>query len=426
MINFRNIFIIIAVFVIVYNKIFSYYKNITKEEFSMFEMDCNCIQKKHTAPIKVIEISEGAIQKIPEILKDYKKIFMVADKNTYEVAGKRVEQLLKESGQLSHICIIDEPELPTNANVGKVLIEAGIDDEIYDINSFSTNPDYILAVGSGSVNDICRMVSYRIGIEYGVAGTAPSMDGYVSVVAPLIVGNRKIVYTCSTARHIIIDLNICANAPYELLLAGVGDMIGKYVAILDWEISNKLTGEYYCEKVANMVLDATAKCIELAVDLKSRKIDTIKNTIEGLIVSGLGIAYTGSSRPASGTEHMVGQTWEIMDIENGKVPNLHGIEVGEATFAAIVIFKKLFETTEEAWLKELIGKYIPAFERILELQKQIKIPFTVTDKEKFIEGVLRGRTFRVRYTILQYLYDRGELEAYAEKAFDETMKYNFN
>lgn len=389
----------------------------------MFSMECTCSQKEHSAPIKALVVEENAIEKVSEVLADYNKIYMVADKNTYEVAGKRVEELLRSAGKLSHICIIDEPELPTNANVGKVLIEAGQDAPVYDINEFSNNPDYILAVGGGSVNDICRMVSYRLGIEYGVVGTAPSMDGYVSVVAPLIVGNKKIVYTCTTARHIIIDLNICSQAPYEMLLAGVGDMIGKYVAILDWEISREITGEYYCEKVADMVLDATAKCIESATKLKERQIDTIKNTIDGLILSGLGIAYTGSSRPASGTEHMVGQTWEIMDIEKGKVPNLHGVEVGEATFAAIVIFKKLYEETEEKWLKDLIGKYIPAFDKILELQKQIKIPFTVTERDKFVEGILRGRTFRVRYTILQYLYDRGELEKYAEYAYDETMKY---
>lgn len=388
-------------------------------------MECTCSQKHHSAPVKVLEVSRNAIEKVPEILKDYKKIFMVCDENTYEVAGKRVEQLLKQSGNLSHICIIDNPELPTNANVGKVLIEAGIDDEVYDINSFSTNPDYILAVGSGSVNDICRMVSYRLKIEYGVVGTAPSMDGYASVVAPLICGNRKIVYTCSIARHIIIDLDICALAPYELLLAGVGDMIGKYIAILDWELSNKFTGEYYCEKVANMVLDATQKCIECAPQLEQRNIETIKSAIDGLILSGLGIAYTGSSRPASGTEHMVGQTWEIMDIEKGKVPNLHGIEVGEATFMAIVMYKRLYQKTEDMWLKGLIEKYLPAFDKILELQKIIKIPFTVTDKDKFLEGIYRGRTFRVRYTLLQYLYDRGELEEYAQECYEETMKYNY-
>lgn len=392
----------------------------------MLSMECTCSQKYHEAPVECLEVSENATEKVAQILKDYNRIFMVADKNTYEVAGKRVEEILKNAGKLSHVCIIDSPELPTYANVGKVLIEAGIDDEVYDINSFSTNPDYILAVGSGSVNDTCRMVSYRIGIPYGIVGTAPSMDGYASVVAPLICGNKKLVYTCSIARHIIIDLNICAEAPYELLLAGVGDMIGKYVAILDWELSKKMTGEYYCEKVADMVLEATQKCVESATLLKEREISTIKNTVDGLILSGLGMAYTGSSRPASGTEHMVGQTWEVMDVEKGKIPNLHGIEVGEATFAAIVMYKKIYNETNEQWLKELIEKYLPAFEKILELQKKIKIPFTVTNKDTFIEGVMRGRTFRVRYTLLQYLYDMGKLEEYAEYAFYETMKYNFN
>ena len=390
------------------------------------KMKCTCSQGFHEAPVKVLEVSENAIEKVPEILKDYKRIYLVADTTTYEIAGKKVEAMLRDAGMLSHTCIIDAPGLPTWENVGRVLIEAGIDAEKYNINDFSTNPDYILAVGSGSVNDTCRMVSYRLGIEYGIVGTAPSMDGYASVVAPLICGNRKIVYTCSIARHIIIDLNICANAPYDMLLAGVGDMIGKYIAILDWEISREKTGEYFCEKVANMVLEATGKCVENSVILKERNIDTIRSAVDGLILSGLGIAYTGSSRPASGTEHMVGQTWEIMDVEKGKVPNLHGIEVGEATIAAIVMYKKLYSVTEDKWLKALIGKYMESFDKILELQKIIKIPFTVTNKDKFVEGVLRGRTFRERYTLLQYLYDRGELEEYADYAYDETMKYCFN
>ncbi|MBR2884186.1 MAG: sn-glycerol-1-phosphate dehydrogenase [Clostridia bacterium] len=390
----------------------------------MFDMECTCQQKKHTVPVKCIEVSENAIEKVAEILKGYKRIFMVADENTYEVAGRRVEEILKNAGMLSHVCVLKDPALPTDKNIGTVLIEAGRDREVYDINAYSYNPDYILAVGSGSINDTCRMVSYRLGIDYGVVGTAPSMDGYASVVAPLLMGSSKIVYTCSIARHIIIDLNICANAPYELLLAGVGDMIGKYVAILDWELSHKLTGEYYCEKVANMVLDATKKCVDTATVLKERKIDTIKNTVDGLILSGLGMAYTGSSRPASGTEHMVGQTWEIMDLEKGELPNLHGIEVGEATFVAMAMYKRLYNETKEQWLKDLIEKYIPAFDAIFKLQKKIQIPFTVTDKDTFTEGIHRGRTFRVRYTLLQYLYDNNMLDDYADWAFDEVMKYN--
>ena len=59
------------------------------------------------------------------------------------------------------------------------------------------------------------------------------------------------------------------------------------------------------------------------------------------------------------------------------------------------------------------------------LQKKLHLPFTVTDRDRFIEGVLRGRTFRVRYTILQYLYDRGLLERYAAEAYDRVMHKHF-
>ena len=393
----------------------------------MIEMDCTCVQKHHQIPTELIEVSDHAIEKVADILKNYHRIFMVADENTYRVAGQRVEEILQGKGILSHTLVLSAPALPNAENVGKVLIEAGRDREVYDIHAWSLNPDYILAVGSGSLNDTCRMVSYRLGIPYGVVGTAPSMDGYASVVAPLLNGRKKIVYNCSIARHIIIDLSVNCQAPYPLLLSGVGDMIGKYVAILDWETSRDLNGEYYCGQIAGMVLKATDQCVSAASGLKDRDVSAIRAASEGLILSGECIAFCGSSRPASGTEHMIGQTWEVMDVEEGKVPNLHGIEVGEGTFTAIEMFRKLYRETEDAPVKALIEKYLPAFDRIEQLQRQLQIPFTVTDKQRYVEGILRGRTFRERYTILQYLYDRGKLEAYAEAVYDTVMeKYCFS
>lgn len=393
----------------------------------MIEMDCTCVQGHHSIPTEVIEVSDHAIEKVGDILKEYRRIFMVADENTYTVAGKRVEEILTEKGILSHTLVLPAPALPNAENIGKVLLEAGRDRAVYDINALSLNPDYILAVGSGSLNDTCRMVSYRLGIPYGVVGTAPSMDGYASVVAPLLNGRRKIVYNCTIARHIIIDLSVNASAPYPLLLSGVGDMIGKYVAILDWEISRDRNGEYYCGQIADMVLKATDQCVTAAANLKDRDASAIRAASEGLILSGECIAFCGSSRPASGTEHMIAQTWEVMDVEEGKVPNLHGIEVGEGTFTAIELFRRLYLETEDAHMKGLIGKYLPAFDRIEQLQQTLQIPFTVTEKGRYVEGILRGRTFRDRYTVLQYLYDLGKLEKYADAVYEPVMrKYCFS
>lgn len=390
----------------------------------MMKMTCSCEQKLHTAPIKALEVSEGASEKIVSVLNGYQNIYLVADQNTYAVCGKRVESLLKKAGILSHSYILPKSALATAENVGEVLIHAGVDEKVYNINHFSTKPDYILAVGSGSVNDICRMVSYRLGIEYGVCATAPSMDGYISVVAPLLVNHKKIIYTCSTARHIIIDLNICAQAPYELLVAGVGDMIGKYIALLDWELSHMLTKEYYCPEIAKMVFEATGQCVSAAQNLSARNPEDIRAIVSGLLLSGLGIAYTGSSRPASGTEHMIGQTWEVMDLENGRKTQLHGVDVGQATFVAMLFYQRLYQECDDSAVKALIAPYLPFFEAVFQLQKTLKLPFGVTDKKTFLEGIYRGRTFRERYTVLQYLYDKNLLTTYAEDAFSEIMKYH--
>ena len=78
-------------------------------------------------------------------------------------------------------------------------------------------------------------------------------------------------------------------------------------------------------------------------------------------------------------------------------------------------------------MKTLIEKYLPAFDRIEQLQRTLQIPFTVTDKARYVEGILRGRTFRDRYTVLQYLYDQGKLEEYADSVYEMVMeKYCFN
>lgn len=384
----------------------------------MYQMNCECEQGFHSAALERAEIGEGMLEKIPEMLGEYKRIYLVADENTYRVAGARVEKLLEEAGNLSHSYVIASPALPDDKTVGCVCIEACRIKSGQDIGRLEPKPDYLLAVGSGTVNDICRIVAHRMGIPYGIAGTAPSMDGYASAGSPTLHRGTKMTVQCVTPRHIFADLAVMAEAPYPMLLAGIGDMAGKYIAILDWELAHRDTGEYYCPKIASQVLSATDACMENAGELKSRGYKTIKNIMEGLVVSGLGMAYTGVSRPAAGGEHMIAHVWEVMDIEEGNEPKLHGLEVGEGTLAAIFMYRKLYRETDDAGLKTLIEKYLPSFDRVETVCKNEKLPFTVTDRQRFLDGILRARTFRKRYTFLEYLGQRGLLERYARECAD--------
>lgn len=389
----------------------------------MIEFTCQCSRKVHRAPLEGYEISSGAIQKIPAILKDYQRIYVVADQNTYQAAGKAVEKVLQESGKLHRVLVFDHaPVLPNAESLGKVVLY------MQDLNAkpdpfhYHPLPDLILAVGSGTVNDICRLTSYRLGLPYAIVGTAPSMDGYASAGTPFLHDGTKTTIQGTTPKYIIADLDVMKEAPYDMMLAGIGDMFGKYTGMIDWELARDFTGEYFCDKIANDVMDATNKCLENGYKIADRDPDCVKNIMEGFLVTGLGMAFIGNSRPASGAEHIIAHAWELFDVENNRPPHLHGLEVCEATRLVAIMYKMLLEETDDPHLKQLIEKYVPFFDAVEAFCVKMKVPPTVTDKETILAGIRRALIMRDRYTILFYLRDTGKFEAYAQRATDKLVE----
>lgn len=389
----------------------------------MIQFACSCAKGEHKAPLEAYEISSGAIYKIPTLLKDYNKIYLIADKNTYRVAGEKVEKILKDSNKHFRTLVLDQDVvLPDYQTLGKIILNVNDVNAKSNIFEFSPLPDFILAVGSGTINDSCRLASFRLNLPYGIVGTAPSMDGYASAGTPFLHSGTKSTIQCTTPRYIIGDLDILKDAPFEMMLAGIGDMFGKYTGILDWELARDYASEYFCDKIASDVIDATNKCLENGYKLADRDVESVNNVMEGLMVTGLGMAYTGNSRPASGSEHIIAHAWELYDVENGLHPHLHGLEVCEGTRLVAIMYKLLYKRTQDEHLKELIAKYIPYFDAVEEFCVKMKVPPTVTDRKVMLDGIKRALIMRDRYTILFYLRDRGELDWYAETATDELLK----
>ena len=385
----------------------------------MIEFACSCDMKKHRAPLEGYEISSGAIQKIPQILKDYHRVYVVADKNTYRAAGEQVEKILKENGMF-HACLVldDDVVLPNALTLGKIVLYAHDINAKSDIFQYSPLPDLILAVGSGTVNDSCRVASYRMGLPYAVVGTAPSMDGYASAGTPFLHDGTKSTVQATTPKYIIGDLDVLKEAPFDMMLAGIGDMFGKYTGMLDWELARDYSGEYFCEKIKNDVMEATDKCLMNGYKLADRDPECVKNIMEGFLVTGLGMAFTGNSRPASGSEHIIAHAWELADVAAGIPPHLHGLEVCEATRLVAIMYKMLLEETEDEHLKELIEKYVPYFDAVEEFCVKMQVPPTITDRDGILAGIKHALVMRDRYTILFYLRDQGKFEEYAERAAD--------
>ncbi len=143
--------------------------------------------------------------------------------------------------------------------------------------------DIVVAVGSGVMNDIGKIVANVTSNPYVIVGTAPSMDGYASGTSSMAMDGLKVSLPSACANVIIGDIDILKEAPKRLLQAGLGDMLAKYVSICEWRIANLITGEYYCETIAQMVRDALKKCADNAEGLLQREEEAIKAVFEGLI-----------------------------------------------------------------------------------------------------------------------------------------------
>ena len=269
-----------------------------------------------------IRIGSGVLKELPEVLSQYKgkKILLVADKNTYAVAGHKVEDMLSGEFLLDKLIYQDDHLPPDEKSLGSLLM------------ALENDTSLMLTVGSGTLNDITRYVSAKTNIPFVIVATAPSMDGYASVISAMIRNGVKSTLQGVYPAAIIGDTQIMKDAPMHMLQAGLGDVVGKYTALADWKMSQILgieRDEYYCENISNLVESIVEKCVDAAPQLTSRDEDTTKAIMEGLVLSGLCIALAGHTRPASGSEHQISHYVEMKFIQNNVDTKwLHGNKVG--------------------------------------------------------------------------------------------------
>ncbi len=276
--------------------------------------DCSC-GKKHSCDIRAVIIKEGAISEIPSLIDSYENILLIADKNTYRVCGEDVRQQLGEKCENSLVFECEGFLVPNE--------EAVAEAQKY----LTDKTDLIIGIGSGVIQDLCKYVSFEAKLPYHIVATAPSMDGYASVGAAMIMGNMKVTYTAHVPEAIIGDVNILKDAPMDMIKSGYGDILGKFSCLNDWKLANTVNGENICEYVYNMTADKLNKTKDLGASLLKREPDAIKTLMEALVGVGIAMAYVGNSRPASGSEHHLSHFFEVTGIMEDKPYFLHGIDV---------------------------------------------------------------------------------------------------
>ena len=328
---------------------------------------CACGQA-HECAIQEIAIGSGLVHETGEILRRNgfgPRLLLAADEQTL-AAADGILPALRGFSVRQHIW----PSLRVSTMQNVETLERELD-----------SVDGVLAVGTGSVHDPCRLACARRGKKLCLFATAPSMDGFASYSAPIVSGNFKITYPAKCPEVIIGDTKILADAPAALKSAGFGDMMAKYVALIDWQVSNLLTGESYCARVAELTRTAADRIFAMADRVTQRDEKTAAAIFEALLLTGIAMSFTETSRPGSGTEHILAHFWECMELPDGKTPNYHGVDVGVATLMILQYYEKLAQLRQVTARPEVCNwnEIYSIYGELAPDVRKLNTPDTITD-----------------------------------------------
>ncbi|MBO5653039.1 MAG: sn-glycerol-1-phosphate dehydrogenase [Clostridia bacterium] len=313
---------------------------------------CSC-GREHQMQTELCIVESGCLKKIDAILAENGLsgyTVAVYDENTYRATADRHPHADKE--------VILSPEGLHANEKGVALLSEQLPREA----------ELLIAVGAGTVHDLTRYCAYQMGIPFVSCPTAASVDGFCSSVAAMTWHGCKKTLTAVAPRLVVADVDVIKAAPMRMTRSGFGDMIGKYVALTDWRIAHTLTGEFYCDRIADMTLSATAAVVDAAEGILRGEDAAYEKLTYGLLLSGLAMQMMGNSRPASGAEHHVSHLIEMEPESLGlRSDALHGEKVGVGTLLVAAEYHRLkkeapvwqdYRATDAGEITRIFGDYL--------------------------------------------------------------------
>ena len=321
---------------------------------------------QRTTDTKDLVIGPGVVAQTASM---FQKLFpgqtaiIIADTNTWEVAGKAVLQSL-EDARVPHEkpFIFDDPDLYAEWKF------------VEQLKAHLSNLDAIaIAVGSGVINDLTKYTSHVLGRKYMCVGTAASMDGYTAYGASITKDGNKQTFSCPAPYGFVMDPVIAAAAPKELAASGYADLIAKIPAGADWMLADAVGAEAIDPFGWDLVQDGLRESLSAPAAVHAGDVEMTEKLSEGLLMSGFAMQAIHSSRPASGTEHQFSHCW---DMENLAYPNgkhvSHGFKVGIGTLASTASLEFLLSKDIE---NIDIDKCVDAWKSWPEMEEEIRTVF---------------------------------------------------
>jgi len=267
-------------------------------------------------PRRVV-IGNGVLETLPSHIRSLglaPPILVVSGATKTVVIARRVEEMLSELGDVHRVEV-------RRATVSVASEVEGL--------AKGVGARTVIGVGGGKAIDVAKYVAARLGVSFVSVPTTPSHDGIASPFASLKGLERPVSVKAKMPELVVADIAVISRAPRRHIIAGCGDLIGKFTAVLDWRLSHRLRGEYYGEYAASLAL-LSAKHVVRYREMFSAKtipVEAVRALVEALISSGVAMGIAGSTRPASGSEHLFAHALDIV----AGYPALHGEEVGVGT-----------------------------------------------------------------------------------------------
>lgn len=292
---------------------------------------------------------------------------IVDDVNTNLVFGNKIFNALKERFNCIHITLVDG-------------IEAD-DETINYIRKKTSICDALIAVGSGTINDLCKYAAHLDNKPYLVFPTAASMNGYLSANASIAINAHKTAITAQLPTAIFCDFSVIAKAPVRLSKSGLGDSLARPTAQADWLLSHLLLGSFYDKKPFELLADIEPELFDNAAGIAKNDPKTIKTLMELLLLSGVGMTIAGGSYPASQGEHMIAHSYNMLKKPTNKFKSLHGEEIAITSLYTAKRQENLLNITaklyskifDKDYLSELFGSSLTAEFQTEFTKKQVLI-----------------------------------------------------
>ena len=297
-----------------------------------FACDCG---RRHTVPTKHLIYDAEAFSKLPPLAEEYiggRGFLVVADQRTFEVAGRRVLENLRSAG-LKGACFL----VPDGEDGSPVA-----DDRTRDLIRSGTEPaDLYISVGSGVINDLVKWVAYLEDSPYLCVATAASMNGYASANVAATVDGLKVLFHARAPEAVIVYPDIIMNAPHEPTMSGLGDVLAKPVSSADWKLNQLLFDDYYCQFSVDLLRDLEPVYLDNPQDLREEKEEGFAALFKALLYSSIAMTVTGTSSPASGGEHLISHTLDIVAARDGQTHDLHGRQVGVSSILMAALYERI-------------------------------------------------------------------------------------